>query len=104
MESLSVFQYRSARRFLLDYVELKKKSDASFSIRRWSKEMGLGSHALLIMILQGKRTLTLKQAPYIAQGAKLTTPEQMYFQALIQLENAKTPEEERFCKNVLAIS
>jgi uncharacterized protein (TIGR02147 family) len=50
-------------------------------------------HALLILILQGKRNLTLKQVPFLAKGLCLSTPERLYFQALIQLESTKTQEE-----------
>ncbi|MGE3975094.1 MAG: TIGR02147 family protein [Bdellovibrionales bacterium] len=101
MESPSVFQYQSAKRFLFDYVEQKQKADSGFSIRRWSKEIGL-SHALLAMLLQGKRSMTLKQVPYFSKGMGLSSPERLYFQALIQFDNADTPEEKDLCQLWLA--
>lgn len=98
MEVQSVFQYQSAKRFLLDTVEHKQKTDAAFSVRKWAREMGLGSHALLVMILQGKRSMTLRQVPFLAKGLGLSSPERLYFQALIQFENAKTQEEKDLCQ------
>ena len=60
--------------------------------------MGMNSHALLVMILQGKRSLSLKQVPYFSKGMNLSTPERLYFQALIQFENASSPEEKDLCR------
>ena len=94
----SVYQYRSASRYLLDRVVEKQKADRSFSIRKWSKEMGFPSHSLLAMVLQGKRSITLKQVPFLAKGLSLSTPEKMFFQGLIQIENARTPEEKEWCE------
>lgn len=89
----TIYEYQSARRFVLDAVAEKRKSGEPFSIRRWAKEMGLNSHAHLVMLLSGKRNLTLKHVPALAQGLRLSTPERLYFQAMIQFENAKAPEE-----------
>ena len=94
----SVYQYRSASRYLLDRVIEKQGADHRFSIRKWAKEMGFPSHSLLAMVLQGKRNLTLKQVPYLAKGLHLSTPEKMFFQGLIQVENAKTSEEREWCE------
>jgi uncharacterized protein (TIGR02147 family) len=94
----SVFQYRSASRFLLDRVVERQKADRRFSIRKWAKEMGFPSHSLLAMILQGKRSLTLKQVPHLAKGLNLSTPEKLFFQGLIQVETARTPEEKEWCE------
>ena len=94
----SVYQYRSASRFLLDRVVERQKGDRHFSVRKWAKEMGFPSHSLLAMVLQGKRNLTLKQVPYLATGLGLSTPEKMFFQGLIQVENARTPEEKEWCE------
>lgn len=60
--------------------------------------MGMKSHVLLVLILQGKRKLTLKQVPVFAKGLGLSTPERLYFQALIQFENADTEEEKDLCR------
>lgn len=94
----SVYQYRSASRFLLDRVIDRQRADQRFSVRKWAKEMGFPSHSLLAMVLQGKRNLTLKQVPYLARGLTLSTPERMFFEGLIQIENAKTPEEREWCE------
>jgi uncharacterized protein (TIGR02147 family) len=99
VESISpIFKYESARRYLVDYVSHKQAVDPTFSLRKWSKAMGMTSHAHLVMILQGKRTLTLKQVPFLAKGMSLSSPERLYLQALIQFENATTEEEKELCR------
>jgi len=101
MQGLSVFEYRSAKRFFLDFIEQEKREAPSFSIRKWAKDMGMPGHTLLILIVQGKRSLTLKQIPFLAKGLRLSTPERLYFQALVQLENTKTEEEKELIRSWL---
>jgi uncharacterized protein (TIGR02147 family) len=101
VNNVNVFAYRSAKRFFLDSVEEEKRSNTFFSVRKWAKEMGMPGHALLILILQGKRNLTLKQVPFLAKGLRLSTPERLYFQTLIQLENTKTNEEKELIRSWL---
>jgi uncharacterized protein (TIGR02147 family) len=98
MEAQPIFKYQSARRYLIDYVDHKQTTDPEFSLRKWTKSMGMSSHAHLVMILQGKRPLTLKQVPYFTKGMNLSSPERLYLQALIQFENAQTPEEKSLCQ------
>jgi uncharacterized protein (TIGR02147 family) len=94
----SIYRYDNPRQFLLDYVATRKEENPRFSLRKWAKEMEMPAHSLLIMILQGRRALTLRQAPFLAKGLNLTSPEKLYFQALIQFENAPTEEEKDLCR------
>lgn len=93
MEQLSVYRYQSAIEFLKDSISEKKRVHSDFSLRKFSKQIEFGSHAYLIMILKGRRQLTLKQVPALAQGFDLTAEERIYFQTLVQLEQAKSEEE-----------
>ena len=98
----SIYHYRSASRYLLERVVEKQKEDRHFSIRKWSKEMGYRSHTLLAMVLQGKRSLTLKQVPFLSKGLNLSMPEKTFFEGLVQVENARTPEEKFWCETKLS--
>ncbi len=101
VNKVNVFEYRSAKRFFLESIEQEKRSNTQFSMRKWAKEMGMPNHTLLVLILQGKRNLTLKQVPYLSKGLQLSSPERHYFQALIQLENTKNDEEKNLIKTWL---
>jgi uncharacterized protein (TIGR02147 family) len=98
MSSITVYQYQSARDYLKDMIADQKRVDPEFSIRRFCRQSALGSHALLIMLLNGKRKMTLKQVPAFAQAFKMSSLERMYFQTLIQLDNARSEEEQDLCK------
>ena len=98
METVSVYQYQSAIEYLKDAIAEKKRSDESFSIRRFCKQIGFGSHAYLVMILNGRRSLTLKQVPSLATGLSLNSDERIFFQTLIQLENAGSEDEKNLVK------
>ena len=90
---LNLFQFESAIAYMKARFQYEKDLDPAFSLRKWAKETGFGSHALLFMILNGKRNLTLKHVLVIAQGMKFTSNERLFFQTLIQLDQAKNEEE-----------
>jgi len=95
---LNIYEYQNPRQFLLDQLSVFQKRDSKFSARSWAKKMGLPAPSLLIMILQGTRPLLLKHVDFLNRGLNLSTPEQLFFRALIQLTNAKTIEEKRLCE------
>lgn len=93
----SIYEYQSSRRYLLELLAYRQKVEPGFSVRRWAKEMELSSNALLVMLLQGKRPLRLQHVKFLFKGLPLSSQERLYFQALIQFENATTPEEKELC-------
>src|SRR5437870_2736733 len=92
MNAASVFEYQNPRQFLLDSLATRQKVESGFSVRALARAMGI-SHSLLILLLQNKRPLRTKHAVSIAKGLGLTAAEQLYLQALIQFESAKSPED-----------
>jgi uncharacterized protein (TIGR02147 family) len=57
--------------------------------------MGMKTHSLLVMILNGQRKIGLKQLPYLAKGLRLSPQDQLYLQGMVQLENAGSIEEKQ---------
>jgi uncharacterized protein (TIGR02147 family) len=96
MEKLNVFGYSGPRQFLLDTLAENQRKARDFSVRKWAKEMGL-SHALLVMLLQGKRPLKVKHGAALAKGLSFTSQESLYFHALLQYDSAQDPEEKSLC-------
>lgn len=82
---------------MLDYVSHKQKESRDFSVRKWAREMGLSSNALLVMLLQGKRPLRVKHATFLSKGLHFTAQESLYFQAMLQYDSALDPEEKKLC-------
>lgn len=93
-----LFEYQNPQKFLLDTLSWRQKIDSRFSARAWAKEMQLSSPSLLIMLLQGTRPLRLKHVDFISKGLRLSTPEHLYFRALIQFVNANSVEEKHLCE------
>ncbi len=93
----SIFNYDDPRRFLLDWLVTRQSGDPTFSMRKWAREMDI-SHALLVMLLQGKRIIKLKHVPTFARNVQLDHREKNYFQALVELENVRSIEEESLAR------
>jgi uncharacterized protein (TIGR02147 family) len=100
METASIYNYQNPRQFVLDRVNTAQRENSGVSIRQLALKMGI-SHTLLVMILQGKRSLRVKHAGAIAQGLGLSSQERLYLQALIQLDSAKDVEEKHLCQLLL---
>src|SRR5690349_20163238 len=96
--AVSVFDYTNPRQFLLDYFSKSQEKLPDASVRKWAKQMGLPSHSLLVMILQGKRPLKMRHCEFLNKGLEITPQEQLYFQALIQKESAKSLKEKDLCQ------
>ena len=90
---VNIFDYQNPRRFLLDYLSSRQKQDSTFSMRKWAKEMGLNSNALLVMLLNGRRPIKLKHTSFLLRGLSFTSQEKLYFQALVQYESSSSIEE-----------
>lgn len=102
MSEVSVYNYQSPRQYLLDALADRQRTSPGFSVRSLAREMGMKSHALLVMLLQGKRPLRVKHAIPIARGLGLSSQERLYLQALIQFDSAEDAEEKQLCSLWLA--
>jgi uncharacterized protein (TIGR02147 family) len=100
MKEFSVYSYDNPRLCLIDYLTYRQKQDSSFSIRRWSAEMGLKSHSLLAMLMQGKRQIRESHFQFLADGMNLTEDGRLYFGGIINYANAMSFEE----KKLIALS
>ena len=73
---------------MLDYLTLRQKEDQKFSARKWSREMNLKGHSLLVMLLQGKRSLRTRHVDFLKTSLQLNKKEELFLKTLIQYENA----------------
>jgi uncharacterized protein (TIGR02147 family) len=101
MNEISIYSYSDPRLYLLDTLGNKQRLDESYSARKWAKDMGLKSHSLLLMLLQGKRNLRIQHCDFIQKGVDLDTNEFAYLQTLVQFQNAKTLKEKDLISNQL---
>ena len=95
MATQSIYHYQDPQQFVLDSFNNLQKNDPSFSVRKWSKEMELKGHSLLVMLMQGKRNIRVQHSEFLAKGLSLSSEEKVYLSTLIQYKNAKTLEEKK---------
>ncbi len=90
----SVLEYTNYRSFLADYCVRKKKVRPGWSMRGWSRKLGLRSHTTLSMILKGQRNPRPELAKRITQSIGLGPKEERYFLDLVRLEKLGNDPEE----------
>ena len=91
----NIFECTSSRVALLNYLELRQECEPSFSVRRWSKDMGMSSHSLLNLQLQGKRKVSLQHVERFTNSMGLTEVESRYLQGITLLEKANSQKEKQ---------
>ena len=101
MKDICIYNYSDPRLFLLDTLAMKQKLNEAYSARKWAHDMGFKSHSLLLMLLQGKRSLRIQHCDFIQKGVNLDTNEFSYLQSLVQFQNAKTLKEKNLISNQL---
>ncbi|MBT3984389.1 MAG: TIGR02147 family protein [Bacteriovoracaceae bacterium] len=91
---IDIYNYRSARHFLVDYCRIKK-SQGTFSVRKWSKTMGFKSHSTLHEMLRSEKPIKPSNYFPLTRGLEIDDKAKRYLGLLIQYENAKSDEEKR---------
>lgn len=84
----SVFSYTNYRFFLRDRLTAKKRLRRHWSVRRWSRELGLASPSMLTMILNGSRNPGEDLTERFCKALGLEGKEESYFRDLIELERS----------------
>ncbi len=86
---LSVLNYTDYRTFLADYCHQKRRIQQGWSLRNWTRQLGLKSPAALAMIVRGMRSPRLELARKITKSIELNLREESYFLDLVRLEKIK---------------
>jgi len=98
---LSIYDYDSPREFLAATLVKKQAVNPRFSLRAWSKQLGLKGPTLLSRILKGERSITAKTCSTIGHSLKMDTRSQRYFEVLVLRSNSNTLEEKNLYENLL---
>ncbi len=91
----SLFQYVEYRSFLSDYVEWRQQGNSKFSKRAFSQKY-FGSTAILYTVILGRRDLGPKLRVRCAAALSLGEKENLYFDLLVQHNQAKSDLERNF--------
>ncbi|MGE3608749.1 MAG: TIGR02147 family protein [Bacteriovoracaceae bacterium] len=96
---IDIYSYKDPALFLRDHWLLKKKKNPSFSIRAWSKSLGITSHSQLHQMIYGKRAIPKKYLSNLVKNLQLNNGQVEYLEALIDIQKAKSEEEKSFYLN-----
>lgn len=89
---LSIYHYVDASKYIADQWEEKKRRNNSFSIRSWSSQLGLKAHGPLFQMVKGSRAIPKKHVPVFIKSLGLKPKEGLYFDIMVDLQRAKSPE------------
>ncbi len=102
MDPISVFSYKDFRLFLNDSIEFRRKLDAKLSYRVISKKIGYASPNFILLVIQGKRNLSIKSIDLVSRFLELNRTEKDYFKNLVLMNQAENFEEKLdFSKRLL---
>ena len=92
---LDVFSYQDYRDFLRDFYLQRRQVDRKFSIRFFARRAGLKSENYLKVVMDGRRNLTTRNLPKFVKGLGLGPSQAEYFEALVNLNQARDLNERR---------
>jgi uncharacterized protein (TIGR02147 family) len=95
MKEIDVFSYQDYRDYLRDFYQSRRTVDRKFSIRFFARRAGLKSENYLKVVMDGSRNLTAKNLPKFIKGLGLQPQQAEYFEALVNLNQAKDLTERR---------
>jgi len=98
---VSVYDYVQPHQFLKDTFSYKKEKNPSFSIRSWSKQMGMSTHSTLSGWLNEKKPINPGNIEVINQSLQLKGKELKYFEAIVGLHIAHGAEKDFYEKQIL---
>lgn len=91
---INIYEYLDYRKFLLDFYELEKSLDSTFSYRVFATAVDMDA-SLLLKILQGKRHLSSKSLQSFIDFFKFKEGKAEYFRQLVAYGKAKVDEDVR---------
>ena len=91
---INIYDYSDYRNFLLDFYELEKSLDSSFSYRVFAAAVEMDA-SLLLKILQGKRHVSTKSIESFVQFFRFKEGKAEYFRELVAYGKAKTDDQVR---------
>lgn len=91
--SSNIFEYVNYRAFLADFLSNKREENPAFSHRAILQRIGVSSSGFLSNVLAGKKNLSSAQRTRLSKVLKLPKKESLYFENLVQFNQAKTLDE-----------
>ena len=91
---INIYDYSDYRKFLLDFYEIEKSLDSTFSYRVFATAVDMDA-SLLLKILQGKRHISPKSIESFVQFFRFKEGKAEYFREMVAYGKAKNDEQVR---------
>ncbi len=91
---LLIFEYKSYRVFLKEFISYSQKQNPKYSLRLFAKKIGINPSSV-VRILNGQRNISSDLENRIISTLKLRTRKARYFSLLVKYDQAKRPAEKR---------
>ena len=88
-----IYTYLDYRKFLADWFAHQKATRKNYSHRAFVKRTGQRSPSLLSDVINARRNLTPAGLEGFLRAMKLSQPQARFFSALVDLDQAETPDE-----------
>ncbi len=88
--TFSIFNYQDPSLFLRDAWNLKKQNNKHFTVRAWSKQLGISGHGSFYQIIRGQRALPKRYVQMISKSLDLNPKESLYLETLVDYHKAKS--------------
>lgn len=92
---LTVYNYKEPIAFINDYIEVLEAEDENFSLKDFSKELGISSSAQIIDVLNGRKKVREKLMNSLIVHSRIDRAETMYFQAIVARSKVEGSEKKR---------
>ncbi len=90
MTEVSIFTYGNYRDFLQKAFQTRKASRSSYTLGKFSIELGFNTSNYAGLVIDGKRNLTVENIHRVIQALQLTNDEADFFEALVLLDQVET--------------
>lgn len=94
--TVNIFEYRDYRSFLKDWYQHAKKTQRSYSYRRFAQKAGFHTSNFMMLVIQGKRNLTEDSLKKFIVGLGLNKQEGDFFRNLVYFNQARSYEDQNF--------
>lgn len=98
----SIYQFKDPVTFLEKIFQYSKEKDPELSVRKWAKDLGVGSSDLLMGILKRKKKISMALIAPISKALQLDSSEMSYFEILVKLTNESSLKERWVLESILA--
>src|ERR1700677_634705 len=93
--NVDIYTYQDFRSYLKDFYNERRSKDRKFSIRFFARRAGLRSQNYLKVVMDGRRSLTARNVPKFIKGLGLIGSQAEYFEALVNLNQARDNTEQK---------